>query len=502
MTKAPGLSWLRLRGLILTFVAASFWPLQVVAVNGGGVSRPERVFLIIAAAWAASLLVIAILVAVSIPVEPAENTSFIALVMLMSAGPIMRRSESLVYLLLVLLVFACWLFVRLQGRPLVAGLVWGTAVALAVGPVTAFVDSWGLTPASFQEEEPLRVDMTATPDIFVVVFDGYPGLKAADLDGLSTGEVDVVSELRSQGFEIPASSWASYWVSSLSIPSMLQLAYPLEAAEWSESSVVDEAQRVLSGDSNLVGTLDSAGYETHMVESGWSFASCGNPFDQCVPAPWINEATYLILRHTMAWGLIEESPGPFTEGALAVFDWLLANGREISESPTPDFVFAHVLAPHPPFFLTSDCSAEVTPERGGTFFDISGVSIEAREAYLVEQMDCVDSFMVSFAKEIETDDVIIYVSDHGTDRRDQTSIESSDWDRDAIIERMNNLLAIRMPEDCSIGDEVVLPNLFRLVLACFSSSPIDTLPERMWLNPMHEVDRFVVEDLVSEAPKQ
>jgi len=493
---------LRWRGLGLTFIAASFWPLTFMVVNLRSIGRPERVLTILAVAWVIGILSVLVMQAIGLRLEVAETTSFILLVCLMSGGAVLRDFGALAYALLLVPAFAGWLISRMKGHWIVAGVVWGMAVALGVGPATALINSLQASSSSeFLDAESLSIRFAAKPDVFVIVFDGYPGLVAADLDALRPGDIDLAPELRAIGFEVPASSWTSYWNTLLSIPSMLEMGYPVVNADWEHSATKRDILRVLSGDNSVMDVIRENGYVTHMVESGWSSLSCGGNFDECIPAPVIDEATYLTLRHTFAWAYLQhEHPGPYAEGTLSTFEWLLTHGGPLSRSDQPDFVFSHVMAPHPPFFLDSDCSFTVTPERGGESMDMQGVPIAVRDALLVEQMDCVDTFMLEFAERMSPEDIVVFVSDHGTDRRHQTRLGSAEWSQDATIERLNNFLAVTLPEECSMGQSVILPNLFRRIFGCLATSNVESIPERMWINPMQELDRGIVMELVRGDP--
>ena len=494
------LRWLRRRGAVLIFVAASFWPLQIVTANVIGIVRPERVVGLVLLVVVLGLLLVGVLNLVGLDAEAAENTSFLVIVLAMSAGPILRQLGTLAYLVLVgFPILAGWLFVKLNGQVIVTVLIWGTAVALAAGPALAFIDGSQLEggAGAIDETQFPPVTLSTKPDIFLVVFDGYPGAIAADQDQLQSGAVDIVSELSARGFQIPDSSWAAYWNTTLSIPSLMEMNYPVMHNLWRATETLQGLGEVLEGASATVETLRENGYRGVMIESGWSGASCGEYFDACVPSPWIDEAIYLILRNTIAWPLLEDSPGPYALGTLAAFGWLFDHAPELSESSTPEFVFVHVVSPHPPLRLSDDCSTSSLLKSSVASIDNLGVPSDIRDRRLIEQIDCADRLMVQLADKIDPNDIVIFVSDHGTDRRSQSDPDLVDWSRETIIERLNVFLALRLPNDCSVGDEVIVPNIIRLVLGCLSHSPIETLPERMWINPMAELEPGVVEDLLS-----
>jgi hypothetical protein len=83
-----------------------------------------------------------------------------------------------------------------------------------------------------------------------------------------------------------------------------------------------------------------------------------------------------------------------------------------------------------------------------------------------QQVSCLDEFMMEFAQEVEDDSLVVYVSDHGTDRRDQVPKEPSEWTQEDLEERMNILLAMRLPGLCTLADGLVTPSVLHRVLAC------------------------------------
>ena len=491
---------IRISGLVLTFVAASYWPLHILAVNLFGVVRPERVLGLILIAWVLGLALVLVLVAFGLDMGVAESTAFVAMVLVMSGQMIWRDAGTLVgsLLFVAIPVLAGLVFTRFKRSVTIRALLWAVAVALAAGPILTLIESWGGRgeDSVLRERAPLEISMSERPDIFLVVLDGYPGMIGAGQDGLGRGIVDISSELRERGFEVPASTWAAYWATSLSIPSLLEMDYPVRDEGWDSGETQKALQAVLAGDSVVVETLRAQGYVTHMIETGWSAASCGSNYDRCIPSPLLDEATNLILRNTIASPLLRGSPGPYVLGTLAAFDWLMENGPNLSESTQPDFVYAHVVSPHAPFLLNPDCSAEFSNERAGTVFDIPGVSEAVRAGYLSDQMDCLDRLMIRFADSVDPEDVVIFVSDHGSDRRDQSDPATVNWDREMIVERLNTFVAAKLPDECELGEEITVPNTLRVVLGCLSSTPIELLPERMWVNPMVELDSEFVDELL------
>jgi hypothetical protein len=237
-----------------------------------------------------------------------------------------------------------------------------------------------------------------------------------------------------------------------------------------------------------------------MNESGWSGSSCGSVIDECLRSPFFDEAGYRFLRDSVVGPWSGDFGSPWTNAAVATMDWLSRTAGGISESDTPEFVFAHVVAPHPPFYLDANCEMTPNSERAGQGFHEVGVSDAEREEFLREQMSCVDGFVLDLASEIDPNDVVIFVGDHGTDRRHQADASSVNWSHEAIVERMNVFLAAQLPDGCSLGDPVITSNLLRTVLGCLSGEGLEMNEPRMWINPMDELSPDVVSDLLAMTP--
>ena len=158
------------------------------------------------------------------------------------------------------------------------------------------------------------------------------------------------------------------------------------------------------------------------------------------------------------------------------------------------FVFAHLVAPHPPFFFNSNCDVVVAENRLSDSFYQAGVLDEIREQMFVEQVDCVDSFMIEFAEMVDRDDVVIFVADHGVDRYQRFTGESALEDSD-VAERMNVLVAGRVGEQCEIADPLMTVNLMREVFDCYALTEVSIHEPHMFL-PTGEMDSESLDELL------
>ena len=483
----------------LLAVASAFWPLSVYARNLFEFVHPERLFLLIIVVWMVGVGVSLLLVMIGVQRTTAVWTVFIAIVLLMSGGRLIRQFGFLGgwVLMFAILALAVVVFARIGDTTVTRAAILSLAVVLGSGVLISTFMSWiSLGESTVSVSSDLKVELVEKPDVFLIVLDGYPGLHAFALD---TGEPNTatVEALEDHGFEVPQSAWSSYWLTQLSVASLLQMSYPVTEPSESDATTRDLYQ-LIGGTNSLLTTFTDAGYDTYYVESGWSGSSCPEVIDVCVPAPFLDEGMFFALWDTVVGPQIVRSTGyAFTAGTRKTMEWLLGNGELISSDGRPSYVFAHLVAPHPPLHLTGTCEIDTSPERQGGSFYNSGVPPEDREQYFRGQVDCVDSFMIDLANRLSPDTVIVFVGDHGTDRRSQSIIPAADWGRPEIVERMNVMMAVRSGPGCEVGDSVMVPNLMLRVLSCFSSDDLSENVNRMFIKAMVEIGNDDLAELLA-----
>ncbi len=476
------MKWLSWRDAGLLGAAAFFWPTQVMAANLVAMPRPGRVALLAALVWLIGVLFVLGLTGIGIGRATATHITFVLVVLFMVGGRVVHelgptRGFTAVALVAIL---ATAVLTRLGDWVGTRAIIFGLAVALMIGPVVELAISWsklGENTSVHNREQPAV--LVAEPDIFVVVMDGYPGLHALRQE--SMGEPDqLVSNLEAAGFRVPPTVWASYPTTLLSVASLFEMDYPV--VQPGGGTATDSGlSGMIGGDSYMVATMRHNGYRTVMVESGWSGGGCGSYYDECVPPTWFDTTTAIILNDTVLGSWFARNLGsPFTLSTEHAMNWLERHVGELSRSSRSHLVYAHLIAPHPPMFLDGSCQRQVTGRRSGPGFAAPGIPIELRREFFEEQMACLNRFMLDLAARIEPDDVIIFVGDHGSDSRRQFLVASDKWSPEAVTERMNVLLAVRMASECPLSDELVVPNVLREVLSCYSEKTLHTVEHRMY----------------------
>lgn len=468
---------------LLLLVPPAWMFLAVIAKNPVGIPHAERLVYAALVVWTLLCVLAWLGLQLGLSARPLFFVLF-GLGMVLAIGDGLAAWLGLLGALIAVLTFGVCMFLvleRLEDSVIPSVLVVGLAFGVVAGPLIDlydFLTTRGESVVAVAEE--MHVQVEDSRDVFLVVLDGHPGLLTLQLDYQPEVAASFEERLRGAGFDLPASAWSSYRATNLSIPSLLNMNYPAEPGTLS-ASTVEDLYRIISGENQVTGLLTNSGYETYMVESGWSGSSCRS-YDECEASPLLDEPFFIATSQSILGDRILKKFGySFTVGSRRSMEWLYERTPRISRDSTPTFVFAHILAPHPPFFLNDSCEVVVSSERSGVSFTRAGVSDEDRRHFLLEQMACIETFLVRLAERLSDDAVLVVVSDHGTDSRGQLITSPDDWNDDAVVERMNVLLAVKGLDWCPVPDYIIIPNVMRHVLSCLSEDEIQPLSRRMFL---------------------
>jgi hypothetical protein len=379
------------------------------------------------------------------------------------------------------------------------GLV-AVSVALVSGPLLDVIRQYSSRGSDLVvDDRQLSASMHSTPDIWLVVLDGHPGAIGMELDFPTDAVEAFRTSMSDAGLAVHESAWASYWATDYSLPSLLNMGYPandLTENDTTKSSLYE----MVGGHNRLVSLLGANGYETYMVESGWSGSPCTNRIDNCVASTWLDEPMFFMLARSMMTDFILSNVGyAFTAGAKRTMSWSLENAASIAADGVASFVLVHVMAPHAPYFLDQNCDVRFADDRSGVTFHRAGAGSDERQAHLTEQMTCIHSFIAELARSVDEETVLVAVSDHGTDRRYQMVSNAGDWSEEAVIERMSALLATSSAA-CDVGGGVMLPNVMRRVIGCFVEGGLEEVSPRMYLGRNRQLTGQQLVDLINGRP--
>jgi hypothetical protein len=339
--------------------------------------------------------------------------------------------------------------------------------------------------------EPVAV-MGQHPDIVLVILDGYTSLPVLR-EVFGHEDPSLRHDLSALGFELVEPVFSPYSMTHLSVGSLLELDYLATDTHSIEIEDGRTLAQVIGGDSTLVDLLSGNGYRTTMAEPGWHMSVCGDPIDVCISDPFIDEGVGAVLAQSLVWSFLEPSTGSaFTHGARHAMSWTLDSVGEILDNGVPDFVFVHVLAPHPPLLLDSSCRVAHDRRLGGINMAVADAHPETKRVRLaayVNQTLCVDSFVRDLALSATgTDSLVFVVGDHGSDVMRQLSTVPDDWSQPQILERMSVFLAVKAPPRCEDVSSLVTVPLFRSLVACAGDLDLAPVEEKAFLVSQAEVD--------------
>ena len=311
------------------------------------------------------------------------------------------------------------------------------------------------------------------PNIYYIVLDGYASFDI--LNDVYYFDNSIFKEsLESQGFFVADKSSANHSFTYLSLSSSLNMMYMDWVGEDNELS--NTKLRELGSyiaNNKVAKHLKKAGYKYITFDSGYSTSSTTSfVADLNIPCAPVSEFERILLRTTML--------DPFFLYG-GVRDTILCQFETVGNvaKSNPNFIFAHIVAPHPPFVFDSN---------GGNVGMNSGINPWSDKSAFVEQTKFVNKKVLeaitSIKENSKIDPIIIIQSDHGpASSGTEEMLNPSDL---LIKERMRILNAYYVPESIKkkLYKEITPVNSFRVILSDLLKLDIDLLQDVNWFTPI------------------
>ena len=483
-TKARDRAWLW--DLWLLFVFAAFGPVMAV-VNNPESPNPSTAFLVALVAFSVGLLARYILIRIGLEPRGATYAVAASVYLAMNSGPLLGSFPR--WAAVALILVAGVLAYRLRNLRIFQFLANWVCLALAFWPVVIVVGLLldGHEVAEIGEPEAIP-GFASKPDVVLVVVDGYAseGVLAEFFDYDNS---DVVEELAAAETVVNPHMTSNYARTKFSVASFLELGYIPEGTEMTRGFEADLIQ-VMGGENRLTQAMEANGYRTVYLESGWNGTRCSASIEVCVPGPWPDETYYDIVYRSVFRDLPGLETGiAFSRGAdhsLKGMDDRLAGYLSDDVS---DFVFVHILAPHPPFFLSADCDMQPESDLSGFAVVTPGMGsdqADARRQAYIAQVECVNRYLTGAARRIaEAGAVGMFVGDHGSDQALQLFNHADAWTDEQRRERLGVFFAVHHT-NCDYRIVSSLVNATRKLLSCLSGAQLAPLPDRYF-----DLDRHV-----------
>ena len=323
----------------------------------------------------------------------------------------------------------------------------------------------------------------AARDIYYIVLDAYA---RADIlqDYYQYDNSEFVADLERLGFAVPPRSSSNYPKTALSVASTLNVAYVHDFAQglsgtpfwWLMSPWIDR--------SRARSVLEQAGYKTVAIGTDWDITDNRTASTFLEPFPIaLTDFEGLVLGATPV-SLVQPALAPVASlpSYSAHRRYLEFAFQALADAPKidgPKLIFAHILAPHPPFVFDHTGGA-AEPAYPFSFLDANdfpGSAEQYRTGY-VEQLQHVNrrlgTVIDSILKSSEVDPIIILQADHGPGM--YTDFTAAD--RTCIRERFGAFGAYYLPGAPAlvIPSDITPVNIFRIIFNEYFGANLELEP--------------------------
>ena len=330
-------------------------------------------------------------------------------------------------------------------------------------------------------------------DVWYLVFDRYAGSPALDaLYGFDNSPF--LDELRDRGFRVAERSTANYLKTAHSLASSLNMDELDADALAAEASAPDDwtpLYRRLQTSHAVERFLHERGYRyLHLgLRRGATYAN--DAADVSFLHGDTTEFSAVLADTTILLALQRILPDLFATGTDAVYPaqtlYQLDQLEQLAAAPGRNFVFAHLLLPHPPYAFNADGS-RVTPEQRESRTD--------DEQYL-EQLRYANARILSLLDRLhdrpaDSWPIVVLAADEGPFPRryaeDEAGFAWLEASPEELLRKFSILTAISLPgvdnaalEAAGFTDTLTPVNQFRVVFNAAFDADLPILPERNWV---------------------
>lgn len=337
------------------------------------------------------------------------------------------------------------------------------------------------------------------PDIYYVILDGY-GRSDQLKRVMSFDNTSFLGELEKRGFYVAPESHSNYVQTELSLSSSLNLDFiprllPQQPKDSDDRAPLDR----LASHNAVAKYLRSIGYEYIAITTGFPALKFVDADLHLGRAHRISllESAMMAMTPIAGGGYAVDSEYEDRRNLLtAAFANLRTEGT--GSSIKPRFVFAHILAPHPPFVFNADGTTRPKSHGGFGYWDGSdyyasgNTKLDYRDGY-VNQAKYVDTQTLATLDAILAKPgpkpIILLQGDHGSKLGlSQNSLAKTD-----LTECMSNLMAYEVPDEVrtKLYSDITPVNSFRIILSTLFGANLPNQPDRSWFSTFDEPYNFV-----------
>lgn len=333
---------------------------------------------------------------------------------------------------------------------------------------------------------PVEMDQgSPRPDVYLIILDAY-GREDFLSEVFGFDNSEFINYLKRKGFYVASQSSPNYPQTSLSLASLLNMQYLDEYVKDLGHTDVRGPIYDLLRNNAVRSTFKNNGYDFVALPSTVFFTQMRDADEYYrMTLGNINEFEGLLLSATVFTILIDEwgldVPVPSYALHRRYIFYTLEALETVAKVKGPKFVFAHLMAPHPPF-VVDDLENAMQPERPFNMGDATafkGAAEEYKDGYLGEvrflnrrMMRVLDSIL----EQSDQPPVIILQGDHGPG----LYFSMDDPRNDCLWERYSILNAYYFPDgDYRVLYDSITPvNSFRIVLNQYLGASLDLLEDK------------------------
>lgn len=348
-------------------------------------------------------------------------------------------------------------------------------------------------------------------DVWYLVFDRYAGAPTLELQ-YGYDNSPFLDDLEDRGFVVAHGATANYLKTALSLASSLNMAELDADALAAEATAPDDwtpLYRDLQGSHAVERFLHERGYRyIHLgLRRGATYANAAA--DITLLTGGTTEFSAVLADTTILAAFESFVPPEVALGTEELYAsqtlFQLDELERLADLPGRNFVFAHLLLPHPPYLFNADGSRVSDEQRLGR---------TPEEAY-VEQLRFANARIAALLDHMldvpEADrPIVVLAADEGPfpDRyaADETGFAWAEATDEELLRKFSILMAVLVPgtdaraalADAGFTETLTPANLFRVVFNAAFDAGLPLLPDRNWIftDQRHPYDLVDVTDRV------
>jgi hypothetical protein len=358
-----------------------------------------------------------------------------------------------------------------------------------------------------RNEAPQSLAAGDTPDIYYIILDGYG--RADTLSALyGYDNAPFLDELKERGFFIGEQSQSNYLRTSLSITSALNMEYVNFTADLAGTESTNRIPMFeLASNNRARRLLEEAGYKFVLIDSGSAFTRFYDADIFLTPFKTRLNLFEMWFYSTTALNALYEPELPISPTLLEYFPvagyaahrtFILDALDQLAaapELPGPKFVFAHIIAPHPPFVLDADGNPLHPDYPYVTGDGASFVSnVDSYKQGYIGQVEYLNRRVIATVDAIleksAAQSIIILQGDHGPGL---LLMQQGDTPDSCLWERASILNVYYFPEGQTglLYPSISPINSFRSIFNTYFGTSFDLLPDKTYFSLFEVPYNFV-----------